>query len=80
METPMFRDRDWKAKDIKEWRIYAAIIILLSSLFIAYKIGYNRGEQIGTKDTTRTICDIILKKSDRGCVDSLLQALLDEGK
>jgi hypothetical protein len=74
----MFKDRDWKKKDIYEWRLYAVAIIFLSTLFIAYKIGYNRGEKIATKETTKTICDIILKKSDRHCVDNLLKSLVEE--
>lgn len=71
----MFQDRDWKAKDIAEWRMYALVIIFACTLFIVYKIGYNRGEKVGTKDTTRAICEIIVKTADKKCVDNLLKTL-----
>lgn len=75
----MLKDKDMTEADRRHWLWIAASVILFSSLFVVYNLGYNRGYEAGSTDATKFVTRTILKNLDQPCTDDLLKSM-KEGK
>ena len=71
----MFKDRDWKKNDRKQWIYMAVGIILLSLFVIVYNRGYNRGYETGDTDASKRLAEKVLENLDSNCKEILLKNL-----